>query len=168
MSWAILTTDDVLGEFTPQETATLKNIQGAVERLPGILANTIAVARGSIRAGGYSLGTEGTVPDQLRLDIIAIARWRWLAAFPQMKALQTDARKAAHDDAQANLKDVSNQKLNVEAPDADTTNVPAGNWNSENKIVPRAHPVPRPASQFQTQGDDYANPDGPSDQNLDT
>ncbi len=164
MSWKTLTSSEVLEEFTPQEQAALKGIQGAIDRLPSILTRVVNMARGSIRAGGGTLGDDGTTPDQMDMDLIAIARWRWLIAFPQLKAMQTAERKAAHDDAMKRLDQVANQKVSIESPDP-SVNPPGGNWNSENKLVPRTHPTPRPTTQTGTSvTDPYANPDGPSDE----
>jgi len=165
MSWNTIQADDVLAEFTPVEAATLQSIQGASDRLAGVLLNSVNQTRGSIAAGGYGLDAAGTVPDQLRSDVIAIARWRWLISFPQMKSMQTDARKAAFEDAIKRLDLVGNQKVNVEAP-AGSVSAPSGNWNSENKLVPRGHPIAKPGSQFTPKPNDYANPDGPADEPL--
>ena len=160
MPWNTIDADAVLAEFTPAERATLENIQGATDNLGSILTNVVAVARGSIRAGGYAVDADGTIPDQLRSDVIALARWKWLISFPQMKAMQTEARKAAAELAQKHLDDCANQKYNIEpVNDAPAT---TGNWNSERKIVPRAFPVPKPSTQFQGGDTGYANPDGPA------
>ena len=167
MSWATIAATEVLEEFTPAERAQIANVQNGADNLTSILARVVGMARGHIRAGGYTLGDTDTVPDQLRLDVIAIARWRYLIALPQMKALQTPERKQAHDDAMERLLQAANQKLNVEAPDDATDPAPAAKWNSENKIVPRAHPVPRPGTQQQGDTNKYSNPTGPTDEGLD-
>jgi hypothetical protein len=160
--WSAIATTDVLQEFTPAEAAALNAIQNATSNLAGVLTRTVAEARGSIRAGGYALDADGTIPDQLRSHVIALARWRWLISFPQLKPLQTEFRKAAAEEATKKLDQTANQKLNVEPP-AGASSSPASMWNSENKIVPRAHPVPKPATQFQSPGNDYANPNAPAD-----
>jgi len=114
--WITVTEESVRDEFTPQEQAALTAIQGAAERLPGIVERAVAAARGAIRAGGYALGEEGTLPDELLGDVIALARWRWLLSFPQMQRLQTAERQAAHDRAQARLEAVARQRLGVQPP----------------------------------------------------
>lgn len=164
MPWNQISVADVLGEFTPAEKATLQAIQAA-DFLPDLLARVLGQARGSIAAGGYAVGEEGTIPDQLTGDVVALTRWRLLISFPQMKALQTEDRRKAAERAEERFDLVANQKLNVEAP-ASVGSSPASNWNSENKIVPRAHPVPRPGTQYQGTNTGYSNPDGPADQSA--
>lgn len=160
MAWNTIAATDVLAEFTPQEQAALQGIQGADTQLALLLAGVVGAVRGAISAGGYALDAAGTVPDQLRPDCIALARWRWLTSFPTLKAFQTEARRDLAKAAQERIDAASNQKLNVEAPASAAT--PTGNWNSERKILPRAFPVPAPSTQFQTTTDTgYANPDGP-------
>lgn len=132
MSWNPLASSDVLNEFTPVEQATLNGLQGAAGNLDAIVANVINAVRGSIVAGGNQLGPVATVPDQLRSEVIAIARWKWLASFPQLKSLQTDARRIAAQDAQALVNLVSSEKADrprIEIPAAGTavaTQAPVG------------------------------------------
>lgn len=165
MSWVTMVVNDVLSEFTPAEKTILDGIQaGASTNLTAILGRAIAEVRGAIAGGGYPLGAAGTIPDALASDVIAIARWRFLVAMPALAKLQTKERKDAFDGAQEKLKAVSRQEYAVEAPVAGT-NPGTGQWNSENKLVMRTHPVPRPGTQFQgTTGKEYGNPDGPQDQ----
>lgn len=116
MSWNTITSDEVLAEFTPQEQAALKNIQQAVDNLPGILARIVNQARSSILAGGGRLDALNTIPDQLRPEVIDMARWRWLVSFPTLKTLQTKERKDAADEAKKTLKEVARGELKVEVP----------------------------------------------------
>jgi hypothetical protein len=115
MSWKPLTDLQVLEEFTPAEKNVLQNIQSQ-EALPGILQRTIDAARGSISAGGNPLGQEGTIPDQVAMHVIAIARWRWLVSAPELKRLQTPERKALHDEGNAMLDKIANGKPKTEIP----------------------------------------------------
>ena len=159
MSWNTIAASDVLTEFTPQEQASLNAIQGSSGNLGSILTNVIALARGNIRAGGYTLAPGSTIPDQLRLDVIAIARWRWLASLPALKSIQTDYRKEQYTEAMKRLDMVANQKINIEPGLG--ANAPSSNWNSENKLIGRLHPTPPPATQATTDGttdSPYANP----------
>jgi len=119
MSWNTIATAEVLNEFTQAEQATLANIQGGGSSLAGILTNVVNAARGSIVAGGNQLGPDHTIPDQLRSEVIALARWKWLNSFPQMKNLQTPARKDAATEAQDLLNLVASNKADrprVELP----------------------------------------------------
>ena len=122
MSWNTIAEADVLNEFTPVEQVTLAGLQ-ASDSLPGILTNVVNAARGNIVAGGNQLGPAGTIPDQLRSEVIAIARWKWLMAFPQIKSMQTEGRKNAAKEAQDLLNLVASNKADrprVEIPDTGT------------------------------------------------
>ncbi len=164
MSWATPTADDVLSEFTQQEIDQIKKIQGAAN-LPGILARVVAEIRDYIRSGGYALDAtdETTIPLGLHNDAITLARWRLLIALPQAKNLQSDARKEATERAEKKLLLIADQKFSVEPPDASAGTAKIGSWNSENKIIMRTHPVPRPATQFSPQTGKYSNPDATED-----
>jgi hypothetical protein len=170
MPWRQITVEEVNQEFTPQEAATLKNIQGAQDNLPNVLGRVVEQARGAIRAGSYPLADDASaLPSQLVTTVIDLAVWRYLKSFPTLKALQTKDRKDAYDAAMTRLKDVANQKENIEPPDADTNTSAQprpGQWNSENKILGRSHPAPTPATQFPSGNANrpYANPEGTEDQ----
>src|SRR5258708_39661441 len=60
---------------------------------------------------------------------------------------------------------IPTKKFVVEPPIAEI-NPRTGNWNSENKILMRTHPVPRPATQFTPQINTYANPTSTGDTTL--
>jgi hypothetical protein len=123
--WITLTTDDVLNEgLTPQEVATLKNIQGNTDLLPGFLSGVVAEARGAIIAGGYPLGADGTVPGQLRGSVIDVVTWRWLKKFPTLKVMQTKERSDAYKAAMDRFKGVTKQDEAIERPDAEIASSP--------------------------------------------
>ena len=157
MAWITLTTDDVLSEFTPNEAATLRNLQGSGSG-PGyvnidvIVARTIDEVRGFIMAGDYAVDEtmDDTLPRGLFADAIAIARWRLLISAPQFKQLQTAERQKAYEDALAKLNKIADQEFNVEPPIPPTTDLSAGSWNSESKLIMRTHNT-------------YSNPDAPED-----
>jgi hypothetical protein len=52
------------------------------------------------------------------------------------------------------------QQFNVEPPIPPASNLQAGCWNSENKLIMRTHPVVKPGPQGTNA---YANPDAPDD-----
>lgn len=115
-----------MSELTPIEVTTLQGIQGASDKLDGILTNVINAARGAIVAGGGQLDQPGLIPDQLRADVIAIARWKWLISLPDLgEGFQSKARKEAHDDAQKRLDGVSMGKPKIELPANPLTTVKA-------------------------------------------
>ncbi len=170
MSWQILYTEDVLSEFTPNEASAIRTLQGGsgsgepYTNIDVIVANVIDEVRGWIIAGGYAVDQvfDNTIPTGLFEDAIAIARWRILISVPSLKQLQTEERRFAFDKAEAKMLLIAEQKFFVEPPLPDV-NPRTGNWNTENKILMRTHPVPRPATQFTPQINTYANPDGPAD-----
>ncbi len=171
MSWEVLTTEDVLVEFTVAEATSLRNLQGSGSgsgapfyNIDAIVVNVIDEVRGYITSGGYAVDAifDNTIPTGLFNDAIAIARWRVLIAVPMLKQLQTEERKLAYEAALKKLQLIAEQKFVPEPPIPDPVNR-AGNWNSENKLLMRTHPVPRPASQFTPQINTYANPVAPAD-----
>lgn len=107
MAWNPLTSADVLAEMTPIEAQTLNNIAAAQPILDKVCLNVVNAARGSIQGGGNQLDQAGTVPDQLRDQLMDLILWRWLIKFPQMKAFQTPERKAAAEECRRTLKDIS-------------------------------------------------------------
>ena len=168
MAWIAPTADDVLSEFTPSELASITQLMGGepldnTTKVAVILARTVSEIRGYINAGNYPLDADTTtIPPGLVSDAVAIGRWRFLISAPQLKALQTDDRKALYDDSIKKLQLIAQGKFSVEDPVAE--NEPgAANWNSENKLIMRTHPVPRPGVQWTPQANTYANPNAPED-----
>jgi hypothetical protein len=171
MSWEILTTEDVLSEFTMAEAAAIRTLQGSgsgsglpFANIDEIVARSIDEVRGFITAGGYQVDPvlDNTLPLGLFADAVAIARWRLLIATPSFRQLQTEERKAAFDAAMAKLALIAAQKFAVEPPTPDA-NPRTGMWNAENKVIMRTHPIPTPSTQWTPQTDAYANPDAPED-----
>jgi hypothetical protein len=166
MSWETITTDDVLAQFTYDETNSIATQQGSgsgpIQNLDGILSAVVAEVRDYIRSGDYDLDDdETTIPEGLFNDAIAICRWRALISLPKTPEMQSDVRKAAFDDAMAKLNRISESDFGVEPPTGIDAVTIAGNWNSDNKIAMRTHPVARPLWPAGTTP--YANPDAPGD-----
>jgi len=171
MSWEVLTSEDVLSEFTVAEASSIRSLQGSGSgsglpfgNIDVIVATAIDEVRGYIIAGGYPLpaSPDNALPAGLFADAIAIARWRLLIATPSFKQLQTDERKEAFELALKKLALISQQQFAIEPPTPDV-NPRSGNWNAENKLIMRTHPIPTPATQFTPQTDAYANPGAPAD-----
>lgn len=116
MSWITPTTADVTTEFTERELAVIQNVQGALtSNLPAILARVVDEARENIRSGGTALDdVTTTIPRGLVNDVIAIARWRLLISIPQLKALQSEARKEEYDRAIKKMESIATGKFKVE------------------------------------------------------
>lgn len=174
MSWIAPTADDVLGEFTPDELASITSLLGGepldnTTLLANILSRTVAEIRDYIRSGDYAVSTDPTlIPEGLINDAISISRWRFLVSVPAFRQLQTEERKKLYDDSVAKLGMIATAKFSVEPPEAETNPPGTVNWNSENKLLMRTHPVPRPGIQFTPPANTYANPDGPDDTPNDT
>lgn len=162
MAWTAPTADDVLSELTPAEAAKLQAILGGStpeEKLAPILGRVVLEIQGDIKSGGYACDADPTkVPPGLLGAAVAIARWRFLITLPGAGAqLATDARKDANAAAMARMALVAQQKWSPEPPTA-PANPSSGNWNSENKLIMRTHPVPQPSTQITETDTDYAKP----------
>lgn len=158
MAWQSLTISHV--RLTPAEKAAFEALQGSSSIGAEIATAVVAEFRDAIAAVGGTVGSSGTVPDLVRIHAINRIRWLWLCEFPSLKSFQTEDRKALNESAEQMLKDILGRKVSI--PDASAgVNSPAGSWNSDNKLLGRTSPHPRPGPQGT---DDYANPDAPQDQ----
>jgi hypothetical protein len=115
MAWNTLATTDVTAEILPDEVAALNAIQGSTSILSGILTNVVAEAQASILVGGNQIGQSGTVPDQIREDVIAIVRWKWFASLPTTD-LQSEFRRQQYEEATKRLGRIRNGEEKVEIP----------------------------------------------------
>lgn len=164
--WITITQGEVLEELSSAEAAMMTAVAG--DKAATFVSRAVDECRGAIAGGGYPLGPDATIPPGLASDVLAIARWRWLIAFPTLAKMQTPERKDAFETAQKKLEKVSQQKFAVEAPGTGVVR-PTGSWNSENKLIPRTHPVPKPTTQFQSADSTarpYANPDADAPQDA--
>jgi hypothetical protein len=118
MAWSTISIAEVLDELSPQEAAAFNAIQGASGTQANILTRVVNMARGSLKAGGNQLDAAGTVPDQLRNEVIDLTLWRWLKKFPALKNLQTKERKDAADAARATFREVAVGGMRIELPAA--------------------------------------------------
>jgi len=119
MSWLPITSDEVLQEFNPKEVAAITNIQGAADNLTPILLRVVNAARACVLAGGGQVDQPGTIPDQLRNDVITIARWRWLISLPQVnETIQSKNRRDDYDASMKRLDEVAAGKVKIELPAA--------------------------------------------------
>ena len=172
MTWAVLTTEDVLNQFTVAEASAIRSLQGSgsgsgqpFENIDAKVIHVIDEVRGYIAAGGYALDETSdprTIPLSLFEDAISIVRWRYLISVPRFQQLQTEERRLAFEEAIKKLLLIAQQKFNI-VPPTPSTLFTEGMWNSENKIIMRSHPIPRPGAQFMPQTNTYANPSAPND-----
>jgi hypothetical protein len=135
MSWNTLATTDVTAEILPDEVTALNTIQGSSGILGGILANMIAEVQSSILVGGNQIGQSGTVPDQIREDVIALVRWKWFASLPRTD-LQSDFRRQQYDEAVKRLGNIRNGSEKVEIP-TDPQNVSGPSFRMD--MIRRGH-----------------------------
>ena len=106
MAWATLSVSQVISEggFSADEKAALDGLAGSsAATLSDTLTNVIQTVRGVVTASGAEVDVAGTIPDCIRMDAVAIVRWRWLIAFSAMRQMQTEERKQAAERAEDRL-----------------------------------------------------------------
>jgi hypothetical protein len=160
MSWRQLTSANIQGRMTTSEQSLLKAAAGGPNKLQERLTDAVNQFVGAMSAAGYPVLKDGSVPDQIRNHVMALAVWEWLKDFPQLKMFQTDQRKNAAADAE---KICQREYGAIESPfGTDTT---TGNWNSQPRIIGRMEPVPTPVNQRLASPTQpfYANPNATTD-----
>lgn len=115
MPWNAIQAADVQNEILPDEVAVLNAVEGGASVLPTILANCLAEVQAQILVGGNQVGQPGTLPDQIRSDVIAFVRWKWFCALPKTD-LQSDFRKAQYEEAIKRFTSIREGKEKVEIP----------------------------------------------------
>jgi hypothetical protein len=166
--WVTLTVDDVLAGMTVRERDDFAKSSVGVtvpDRLEPILENMVAEIQGMIasRADNPTPPASDVIPAEFKRHAISLVRWDLLTSIPGYTP--GDARKLAYQDANAFFMKVSEGKIRPRAQVA--SGAPAatpnsGTWNSENKIVGRMNPTPKPGMQGGGSGR-YANDDAPAD-----
>ncbi len=115
MPWNTLTAADVTAEILPDEVTMLNTIQGSMTILSTILSTVTAEILAGILVGGNQIGQPGTVPDQIRSDAIALARWKWFCSLPKTD-LQSDFRRAQYEEAVKRMEKIREGREKVEIP----------------------------------------------------
>lgn len=139
---------------------------GDVDPVAYAISAGVARVRRAVSAGN-DLDTDATkIPTSLESVAVRLALYGLMERIGL--SMSEDQRKTRDMDA-SDLNRLTDQKIRVELPDTvDLTLAPQnrGNWNSENRLIMRTHPVPVPSSQCgqSSSSSDYANPDGPTDQ----
>lgn len=150
--------------MTAAEQAMLQAASGVTSKLPERLTDAVSQFIGAMYAAGYPVLKDGSVPDQIRNHVMALAVWEWLKDFPQLKMFQTDQRKNAAADAEKIYEKICQREYGaIESPfGTDTT---TGNWNSQAKLIGRMEPVPTPQTQryYDPTQPQYANPNATTD-----
>lgn len=166
--WVTLTVDDILSGMTARERddfAKTSVTVGVPDRLEPILGNMVAEIQGVIasRADNPSPPAEDVIPAEFKRHAIALVRWDILTSIPGYSP--GDARKLAYENANTFFVKVSEGKIRPRAQvasGAPAATPTSGTWNSENKIVGRMNPTPKPGIQGGGSGR-YANDDAPGD-----
>ena len=174
--WRAVAVADVKLRFQPFELATWQAIETANaegsnpdQNIQAQLTAAVQAFVGAMAAADYPVNQDGTVPDQLRQDILSYAAWQWVLSFPGQRATEefkTDPRKRAYDDACKNLEKIRTWTYgNIESPFGSQGQ--SGNWNSMRKLIMRTTDIPGPAVQWQGNsrlgGPAYANPNAVGD-----
>ena len=161
-AWSTLTDAEVLAADNAERNAIAAIKKG--DDLEVVVGNVVAMFRDAIASRGHALGVEGTIPAGFKTYAINLALWQFLAGVARNDAIHTKEREKAAERAEDFLQAIRDGNASVPLPDGTVAGSPrSGNWNSENKIIGRDHPVPRPSKQYQTQDGAYANPDAPEE-----
>jgi hypothetical protein len=166
--WVTLTVDDILAGMTVREREDFAKTSVGVavpDRLAPILENMVAEIQGMIasRADNPTPPDTDVIPAEFKRHAISIVRWDLLTSIPGYTP--GEARKLAYTDANTFFLKVSEGKIRPRAQaavDAPASTPTSGTWSSENKIVGRMNPTPRPGAQGGGSGR-YANDDAPQD-----
>lgn len=166
--WTSITPDDLkaAGHGAIMDSAQTLAV-GDVDPVADAIADSVARVRLAVSAANV-LDTDTTkVPKSLKGMVVLMALF---ALMQRIGLALSEDQRAARKEGNDDLKLLAARKVRVElADDPDTATTPPnpGEWNSENKIVMRTHPVPRPGNQFTPQTNTYANPDAAADTEAD-
>jgi hypothetical protein len=115
MPWNTLQATDVTAEILPDEVTILNGVQGCNGILAALVSTVVAELQAQILVGGNQIGQAGTIPDQIRGDAIAIARWRWFCSLPKTD-LQSEFRRQQYVEGMKRLERIREGKEKVEIP----------------------------------------------------
>jgi hypothetical protein len=159
-TWITPVDSEVLPK-TAQERTAIAAIKG-VDDLADILAEVVADFRDAIAGRENALDADGMLPQGLAKYARDLALWIFITrGVPKNEGVQTSQRADAAKRAEDMLQGIRDGKVSVEPPTGWTTTT-GQNWNSENRLIMRTHPVPPPIQQQpppSTGGRPYANPD---------
>ena len=166
MNWTTITADELKGSgmgFVVDKAQTAS--VGGVDPVAEEIANAVARVRRAVASGNPLDADPDKVPKSLKGLTVRMALYALMERIRMpLSEDQRDTRKSDNSD----LLRIADRKVLVEAPDDLLENNPVpqnlGSWNSENKIIPRTHPLPRPGLQRPASAGKYANPDAPEDE----
>lgn len=136
MPWNAIQSADVQAEILPDEVAVLNSVQGSSTILANILSTCIAEVQAQVLVGGNQIGQPGTIPDQIRSDVIAFVRWKWFCSLPKTD-LQSDFRERQHDEAIKRFTSIREGKEKVEIPANPQNTIGPGNRIQAIRAGPR-------------------------------
>ena len=165
-NWTPITADDLKASglgFLVDKART--SATGGVDPVTEEIANAIARIRRAVASGNPLDSNPAKVPGSLKGVAVRLALY---ALMERLRVPLSDDQRETRKIDNSDLLRIADRKVLVEAPDdvLGTSPVPQnlGSWNSENKLVPRTHPSPRPAAQRPLAPGQYANPDAPEDE----
>jgi hypothetical protein len=167
-NWVTLTEDDVLSGMTVREREDFAKTSVGVtvsDRLTPLLSDLVAEIQGMIasRADNPTPPADDVIPAEFKARAVSVARWRVLISIPGYQP--GEARKLDYEKADAFFLKVAEGKIRPRAEavaDAPAAVPTSGTWNSENKVVGRMNPTPKPGAQNGATGR-YTNDDAPAD-----
>ena len=137
--WMVLSPKDVLRALSSQELAALKSPQigGPVEQddlLAEMIDDVVVTIREAVANNrANTLGPDGTVPQSLRREALALLRMDLITRF-DIRCAETDPRPAAAKAATAKLADIAAGKWQI--MDADQQSIDAPPSQSPEMIAP--------------------------------
>ena len=166
--WVTLTDTDVLSGMTQKERDDFAKTSVGVtvtDRIIPILTDLVAEIQGMIasRADNPTPPAADVIPSEFKARAVSVARWRVLITIPNYQP--GDSRKLDFEKADAFFLKVAEGKIRPRAevtPETAASTPTSGTWNSENKVVGRMNPTPKPGSQLGGSGR-YANDNAPAD-----
>jgi hypothetical protein len=136
---------------------------GETDPVDAEIANAVARVRRAVSAANVLDIDTTKVPMSLKGLVVRMVLF---ALMERIGLPLTEDQRDSRKFDQSDLNRLTDRKIIVEAPD-DPETTPSGPsrgmWNSENKLIMRTHPVPKPRTQFDPQTDAYANPAAPDD-----
>ena len=136
--WKTITGDQI--QLLDTEVTIMSSVT-PLQDIDTCVLNASNFARGYLTAG--PLEDAPAIPPEIVDDVIAIARYNYLAQEPT-GTLLTDIRRTAYDHALAHLRDIANDKSTYTEADPSTlppTDVGFGKWGSQTQIGMRTNPT---------------------------
>jgi hypothetical protein len=166
MNWTTITLDDLKASGLAWVVEKAQDVStGAVDPAEEEIANAVSRVRRSVASGNPLDIDTAKIPGSLKGLTVRMALF---ALMERLRIPLSDDQRDTRKNDNSDLLRIADRKVLLEAPDdpMETSPVPQniGTWNSENKIVGRTHPVPRPGVQRPGDEGRYANPTAPEDE----